>query len=251
MAPGRGKVFQQQHRQEVVTGPILRSMTETLTILCWWAAFTASHILLSSDLIRPRLAGLLGERPFQGVYSLISFATMVPIFWVFLSNRHAGPELYSPPVPLRIMGVLLIGLALLLLGNGIVSPAPSSMMSSEMPQARGITRITRHPIAAALFLFGLGHLLEMGWAGDLAFFGGFCVFALLGTWHLDARKSAHREGYASFRNATSFFPFLAILRGKQPLGAALRELPWQGVTLGAGLFVGFYLGHGWLLGVPL
>ena len=49
-------------------------MSPTATIVLLWVAFAATHMGLSSVGLRPRLTALLGERPFQGVYSLIAFA---------------------------------------------------------------------------------------------------------------------------------------------------------------------------------
>ena len=93
-------------------------MHETLSIVGWWAAFTATHILLCSDKIKPRLVAKIGVLPFQGLYSAISFATFIPLFSVYLGGgRHAGPELYAPPEALRPVAIILVGLGLLLLGS--------------------------------------------------------------------------------------------------------------------------------------
>jgi len=57
-------------------------------------------------------------------------------------------------------------------------------------------------------LFGLVHLLANGNAADVAFFGGFVLFPLLGCWHQDRRKLAlETPGFRQFYEATPFFPF--------------------------------------------
>lgn len=227
-------------------------MNETLCIIGWWAAFTATHILLCSDLIKPRLVAKIGVLPFQGIYSAISFATFIPLFMVYLGDgRHAGPELYTSPDALRPVAIILVGLAMLLLGSGVASPAPSSMLPVREARVHGVLRVTRHPVSAAFFLLGLAHMLVMGFASDIAFFGGFMLFAWLATWHQDARKTAQVEGYAELRRTTSFIPFAAIILRRQPLGAALREWRWQGFVIGAIAFVALYLLHHWLFGVAL
>ena len=227
-------------------------MTETLLILLFWAVFTFTHIVLCTDMVKPRLVALMGALPFQGFYTLISFATMVPIFLVYFNGgRHVGPELYSPPTALRLVAMAIMGLAMLLLAGGVATPAPSAFIGPKAPFARGVTRVTRHPISAAFFLIGLAHILVNGSASDLAFFGGFCVFSVLATRHQDARKVRSLEGYASFKEATSFLPFAAILVRKQPLSAAMREWPWPAFALGAAAFVTLYMFHGTLFGVAL
>jgi len=227
-------------------------MTDTILVIAAWAAFTLSHIVLCDDAVRPKLVERLGELPYQGVYSLVSFATFAPIFVIYLgSGRHAGPELYMPPSYLRVGTILLMGLAALLLGAGVVSPAPSSFLGRKKPEAHGVFRITRHPVSAAFFLIGLGHLLVNGHTSDLAFFGGFCVFSLAATAHQDKRKSKSVEGYALFRWQTSFLPFGAVLNRRQSLGLAMREWPAKSAVVGAVIFVALYAMHGALFGIAL
>ncbi len=228
-------------------------MRESVIILAWWVAFGGTHILLSSNLLRPKLVGALGDKPFMGLYSLISFATIIPLFWTYLDNRHAGPQLWYLPPGTRHAAMLCMALGLVCLGAGITAPSPSSLLhKSEGPAtARGITRITRHPISVAFFMFGLAHCLMLGFYSDLAFFGGFCVFARLSSWHQDARMLDRVPGYARFRAETSWFPFGAVVLGRQSPGTVLREMPWVGMGLGLALLAGLVVGHEWLIGVAL
>ena len=68
-------------------------------------------------------------------------------------------------------------------------------------------------------------------ASELAFFAGFPLFALLGSWHQDARKLASGdEAFRRFHAATPFLPFSR----PSALPQALREdaLP---VVIGIGV----------------
>ncbi|HKA55081.1 MAG TPA: NnrU family protein [Candidatus Binatia bacterium] len=215
-------------------------MKEAFVLLLWWVLFAGTHVVLSSSLVRPKLIAAVGERPFLGLYSLVAFATLIPLCWSYARHKHADPLLWrtfgGPALYLlaRDLNLILMALAFVLLVHGLVSRPPSAMMTSGTPTACGITRITRHPTFAAIFLFGVAHCLVNGSLSDLIFFGGFAVFSWLGARHQDTRKVAAIPGYAEFQDATSFLPFAAVMQGKQPL--SLGELRWQVTLLALVLF---------------
>jgi len=212
-------------------------MQASLILLLWWALFGGTHIVLSSARFRPKLVAQLGERPFLGLYSLVAFATLIPLFVYYFRHKHAGPQLWTtfgPHLLARDLNLVFMALAFVLLICGLVSRPPSAMMTSGTPTPYGITRITRHPTFAAFFLFGLAHCLVNGTIGDLIFFGGFFVFAWVGAWHQDTRKVVEVPGYAEFKAATSFIPFAAILSRKQPFPRG--ELRWGVILLALVVF---------------
>ena len=49
---------------------------------------------LSSLRVRGRLVAALGERGFLGVYTLVAFATFVPLVGFYFSHKHEGPFLW-------------------------------------------------------------------------------------------------------------------------------------------------------------
>ena len=218
-------------------------MNATLIIAGWWLLFGGTHVLLSSARVRPRLVDRLGERSFQAVYSLVALATFVPLCVYYGRHKHLGPQLWVTLEPYLLARDFNIGcmlLAFVLLVGGILQRPPSSLLAQGTPQAYGMTRITRHPVFAAAFLFGLAHLALVGALSDVVFFGGFVVFAWLGARHQDQRKSRDLPGYAEFQAATSFVPFAAIVGKKQPFPG--RELRWGMILLAVILFylVRFY-----------
>ncbi len=214
-------------------------MNESLIIAKWWVLFAGTHLLLSSTWVRPKLVARWGQRLFQGLYSLVAFATLVPLCVHYAQHKHAGPQLWvtlEPYLLARDLNILCMLSAFVLLLSGLIARPPSSMLAQGKPQAYGITRISRHPTFAAFFLFGLAHFLVVGSLGDVVFFGGFVVFGWLGARHQDARKAVEVPGYAEFQAATSFIPFVAIVNKKQSFPG--RELPW-GIMLIA--FILFYV----------
>lgn len=228
-------------------------------ILLLWIAFAASHIGLASVRIEPRLRAALGNRAFLALYSALSLALFIPLVSIYFGNRHAGEAALwwiSVGPGLRALLYALMVLALLLVVAGTLRPSPAMQGlfrslgggagAGAAPESRGVFRITRHPVVlGAGLLFGL-HLVPFGYPADIAFFGGFLVFSLLGAWHQDARK-LHTErsgaqegaGFTAFCAASPFFPFArrGALRG-------LGEIPLWIYALTLALAVGIRWLHG-------
>jgi uncharacterized membrane protein len=222
-------------------------MSPSFWIVFWWVAFAGTHMLLSSPRMRPVLIARLGEKPFLGVYTLISFATFIPLVWVYLSNRHVDGLLWSlvglPGMPQFAALLSVLGIALVV--GAVAQPSPALAGMTKARGSRGLTRITRHPLFMGIALWSLGHLLINGFATDVLFFGGMAAFSLVGAAHQDARKrTAERERLGQFYTETSFWPFGAILAGRNRL--VWSELPW--ISLGFGILaaIGLYALHPWM-----
>jgi uncharacterized membrane protein len=191
-------------------------------VLLWWVLFGGTHIGGSSVALRSALIRKIGLRPFKLLYSLVAFATFVPLCWTYFVDRHSGEMLFEAGPALGLVAQALMLLALLALAQSLVTPNPLSTMvelaGSYSPAPRGIQRITRHPSGLAMGLFGLAHCLANPFTGDWIFFGGFTVFAVLGAIHQDRRTLATGPAAVKeFQEATSSVPFAAILAGKQRL----------------------------------
>src|SRR2546428_160425 len=77
-----------------------RGVKEAFILLFWWALFGGTHLVLSSALVRPKLIATVGERPFLGLYSLVAFATLIPLCWYYAGHKHADPLLWRTLVAL-------------------------------------------------------------------------------------------------------------------------------------------------------
>jgi uncharacterized membrane protein len=204
-------------------------MDAALLLAALWLAFAATHMGMSSLRLRPRLVAALGDRGFQGVYSLVALAIFVPLVGVYFAHKHQGPQLwYLGALPgMRHLMYAGMALAFALLVGGLTRPSPTGMIPAPA-DVRGVLRMTRHPVFMALGLYGAMHLLVTPvFATELAFFGGFPLFAWLGSRHQDARKRATATPeLRSFQAATSLFP------DPRRIVAALRDDP---LPLGAGI----------------
>ena len=217
-----------------------------LAVLLLWVAFGGTHVVLSGAL-RSRIVGRLGERGYQGLFSLVALATFVPLVWVYWGHKHEGALLWSlagtPGV--RPFGVALSLLGFAFLGLAFAQPSATAQLPSAARRARGVSRITRHPMLVGIALFGAAHALLNGFLSDVAFFGGFVVYSVVGALHQDARKRALPGGpLADYYAETSLVPFAAIAAGRNRL--ALGEISWVGAAIGLAVGVALFWLHPWL-----
>ncbi len=221
-------------------------MQAWLKILLLWIAFGGSHILLSSIKLRSGLIARLGEKGFQGLYALVSLVTFIPLVWVYAVNRNMDGLLWNlasiPGFRHAIMLIAVLGLTFAC--ASFFQPSPALMGAPKTEGARGLIRITRHPLFMPLALWALAHALINGFLTDVLFFGGFFLFSLIGCAHQDARKRVTDKHLEPLFAETSLIPFAAILSGRNRL--VLSELPWLGLGLGLIISVVIYLLHPWL-----
>jgi len=215
-------------------------MTPTSTIIVLWFAFAGSHLALSSTGIRGALVATLGEWPFRGLYSVIALALFVPLVDVYFAHKHAGPWLWMLPHTPALLAIVYVGtaLAFVLAVAGLVQPSPAFVVPGAA-EPRGVHLITRHPILMSFALLGLVHLLPNGSTADVAFFGGFVLFSLVGAAHQDRRKLASgTPGFREFYEATPFLPFTggSTLRG-------IRQVPVTAVAVGLLVTIGVRYFH--------
>lgn len=215
------------------------------TIAGWWLAFAATHVGLSSARVRARLVAALGQTGFLAVYSLLAFATFVPLVRSYFAHKHTGPFLwYLGAVPgLRPVMYAGMVIVLALIAAALLRPSPAAIVPGKSEVA-GAYHVTRHPMFMAVGLYGILHLLVARVnASELAFFAGFPLFACLGCWHQDRRKLASGDAaFARFHAQTAFLPFTGprALQGLREMGLPL--------ALGAGLAFALRWFHGPLFG---
>ncbi len=209
-------------------------MSPTLSIVALWLLFAGSHMVLSSMRVRPKLVGVLTPGGFLAGYSVLALAIFIPLVGTYFDHKHQGAMLWSLRVGpfLEVFSIVVMAIALTILIAGIIQPSPASISAQgkSLEPARGIQLITRHAVFMAAGLFGLVHLVPNGFATDIAFFGGFPLFAVVGSWHQDQRKLATEpERYSAFYEATPLIPFT----GSRTL-EGLKQIPPLAYALGIG-----------------
>jgi uncharacterized membrane protein len=209
-------------------------------------AFLLGHYISNTPL-RPALVRAVGENGYLALYSILAFVTLG---WMIHAYPLAG---YVPLWPkLRHLPALVMPVACILVVLGVASRNPTAVkqegaLRGEEP-ARGIIRVTRHPMMWGLMLWSGAHVLARGDLAALVFFGGFFVLAAAGTVLIDRRKAqALGADWERFAALTSNLPFLAIAQGRNRL--VWREIGWWRPAAGLALFVALFHLHPWLFGV--
>jgi len=206
------------------------------------AAFFLTHFVASTPL-RPRLAAALGEWPYRGAYSLVALATLAWMIFAYADAPREALWTGFGEIPRVVMPLAFILIACGYFRNPTMVGAERLLRSAE--PARGIIRITRHPIMWGAILWAGAHLLARGERAASVFFGGFLVLAALGTVMIDRRKSSDPD-YARFKAVTSNIPFVAVAQGRNRI--AWHEIGWKRPAIGLAVFVLIFFLHPWISG---
>ncbi len=212
------------------------------SLLAATAAFLATHFAASTP-VRGKLVAAIGEWPYRGLFSLVAFATLAWMIWAYAGAEH--DHLWTGPrwPPFAAMPFAFVLLACGYWRNPTMVGA-DKLLKSEHP-ARGMIRITRHPLMWAIMLWAASHIVARGDLKAVVFFGGFLLLAALGTVLVDMRKKSNPD-WARFAALTSNIPFLAIAQGRNHI--AWREIGWLRPAVGIGAFAVFLYLHPILFG---
>jgi uncharacterized membrane protein len=113
---------------------------------------------------RDRMAARLGEPVWQGLYGLVALAGFALIVWGYGLARAAPIVLYTPPVGLRHVALLLMVVVFPLL---LAAYVPGRIQTAP-----------RHPMLLATTVWALVNLLANGSFPDVVLFGSFLAWAV-------------------------------------------------------------------------
>lgn len=108
----------------------------------------------------------MGEKPFKGVYSLLSLAGFVLLVWGYGQARQLGVMLWNPPTAMRHIAALLTLLAFVLWA---ASGVPRNQIKAKL----------HHPMVLSVKVWALAHLLANGSLADTVLFGSFLLWAVV------------------------------------------------------------------------
>jgi uncharacterized membrane protein len=189
------------------------------------AAFVGTHFLLSHPL-RAGIVARLGERGFQGLYSLVALITFAAMIWAY---RPLGdqPPLWAAGEIVWIGGALVMWFAtVLFVGSFAGNPALPGARVAGAP--RGVLAITRHPMMWSFALWAVVHGALVATPKALLLDGAILVLALGGSLGQDRKKrKLMGERWHEWSAQTAFLPFA---RGVAAPG-------WVALVAGTALFL--------------
>ena len=134
-------------------------MTPTAMLALATAAFLVKHFVSGTPL-RAALAGAIGEWPYRGLYSLVAFATLGWMIWAYAAAPREPLFAGFSGISYAAMPIALVLIACGYYRNPTMVGA-DRLLQSEDP-ARGIIRVTRHPIMWGVMLWAAAHIAARG-----------------------------------------------------------------------------------------
>lgn len=142
--------------------------------------FLGAHsVRIVADGWRNRQLARLGEKPWKGVYSLVSIAGFVLLVWGFGVARQHPELVYTTPQWLHHLNALFTLVAFVLF---FAAHTPHNHFKAALG----------HPMYAGVQIWAFGHLLATGMLHDVVLFGSFLVWAIGG--FVAGRRRDQRAG---------------------------------------------------------
>jgi|SRR3984885_2685970 len=136
----------------------------TLLILGLVLFLGVHSVAMLSPALRARTIHRLGEPAWKGLYALVSLAGFVLICYGFGSARQSSVVLYSPPLWMRHLALI------------VMLPVFPLLIAAYLPGR--IKAAAKHPMLAAVKFWAFAHLLANGSLADVLLFGGFLGWAV-------------------------------------------------------------------------
>jgi uncharacterized membrane protein len=134
--------------------------------------FFGLHVIPSVPNARDNLIARLGEKPYKGVYALLSLAGLVLMAMGYSNMAHE--ELWPTPVWASHLALTVMPFVCIL------------WVAAEMKGH--IRQKVRHPMLVGMLLWGTVHLINNGDQASLLLFGSFLLYSVF------AIVSANRRG---------------------------------------------------------
>ena len=193
--------------------------------------FVTSHLAMSSEKFRSKIILCYGNYGFLGLYSLVSGALFGLAIHTFLNAPHI--QVFTPVTALKQVSLALMVFSAFFVVAGYTTPNPGLIGMERFglnSGAKGVLKITRHPVMWGVFLWGISHILSNGHQAALIFFGGISILALTGALHIDRKRNViYGDKWVKFKKTTSFVPMIAIVVGRTQIERG--EIPWWQTAL--------------------
>lgn len=229
-------------------------LPEHLHLLLAAAFWLGLHVGIAGTPLRGVLVGRLGPNGFRGMFSTLSAVSLALLIWTY--GRASNPEtfygLWVVESWMRWVPFLVMPVALLLFIGSVTVKNPTAVGGEktlgEADAARGILRVTRHPMLWSFALWATAHLVANGDLASVILFPTIALTALAGMPSIDAkRRASDPAGWQRFAAQTSIIPFAAIASGRNRLD--LGEIGWWRPLLALVVWGGLMHAHTMVIGV--
>ena len=205
--------------------------------------FIIAHLAMSSSPFRSKIILRYGKYVFLGIYSLVSSGLLTWSIYEFLGAPNI--PVFTPTIILKQISLVLMIFSTFFVVAGYTTPNPGIIGMESFginSGARGVLKITRHPVMCGVFLWGISHILANGHQAAIIFFGGISILALTGAIHIDRKRNVeYGNEWTRYKEKTSFVPMVAIIVGRAHIESS--EIPWWQTTLSIFLYVLALWGH--------
>ena len=171
------------------------------------AAFVGTHFLMSHPLRAP-LVERMGERGFQGLYSLVALVTLGLAIWIYGRIGDQTPLWVAGDAAWIAATLLMWFGSILLVGSFVRNPALPGARLEKGVRPHGVFGITRHPMMWGFAIWAVVHLIVVATPKSLLLDGAILVLALAGSVGQDRKKAARMgERFHEWTAQTAFVPF--------------------------------------------
>ncbi len=172
-------------------------------------------VRIVADGWRTQMLQKVGEAAYKGSYTVLSLLGFGLIVWGFSVARETPVQLWSPPVALRHLALLLTLVAFVFLAAAYV---PRNAIKARV----------HHPMVLGVKTWAFAHLLANGNLAHVILFGSFLLWAVVN--FVAARKRDRAQG---------------VVYGEGTRSGTVRAVV---IGVGAWVLFAFWL-HGWLIGI--
>ena len=170
-------------------------------------AFVGLHFLLSHPLRAP-LVGRLGEKGFQGLYSVQSLLTFGLMIYLYRAIGREPPVWTASEWVWAVAALVMWLGAILFVGSFLGNPALPGARLNRGKVPGGVFAITRHPMMWDFATWAAVHLAVIGTAKAMIFDGALIFLAIAGSIGQDAKKEKLMgERFHEWAAQTAFVPF--------------------------------------------
>jgi len=170
-------------------------------------AFVGLHFLLSHPL-RASLVGKLGEKGFQGLYSVQSLLTFGLMIYFYRAIGREPPVWTASEWVWAVAALVMWLGAILFVGSFLGNPALPGARLDRGKVPGGVFAITRHPMMWGFATWAAVHLAVIGTAKAMVFDGALIFLAIAGSIGQDAKKEKLMgERFHEWAAQTAFVPF--------------------------------------------